>query len=348
MYARLRPWLFRLEPERAHVFTLRLMQAVGALPPLAAVVRRLYAAPESPVRAFGLAFRNPIGLAAGYDKDGLAWRGLAALGFGHIEVGSVTLRPQAGNPRPRLFRLEEDRALINRMGFPSRGAAFAARRLAGPRPPDLTLGVNLGLNRDTPLEKAAEEYAELQRIFDPLADYLAVNVSSPNTAGLRGLQAGERLAGLLAALAEKKRKPLLVKLSPDLEERQLEEALEVILGCGADGVIAVNTTLTRPGLTSRRASEAGGLSGAPLADARAGALAHIVRRLDGRLPVVAAGGVMGAAEARACLDAGAALVQVFTGLVYGGPDFVRELSAGIAETVSKRKPRLPVTANEGE
>ncbi|MBI3160817.1 MAG: quinone-dependent dihydroorotate dehydrogenase [Chloroflexi bacterium] len=325
MYSILRPWLFRLEPERAHALTLRLMQVVGAAPPLAAIVRRQYAMAAQPVQAFGLGFANPIGLAAGYDKDGLAWRGLAALGFGHIEVGSVTLRPQAGNPRPRLFRLEEDRALINRMGFPSRGADFVARRLAGPRPPGLVLGVNLGLNKDAPLERAAEEYAELQRIFDPLADYLAVNVSSPNTAGLRALQAQERLAGLLAALKANKRKPLLVKLSPDLEERQLDEALEVLLDGGADGVIAVNTTLARPSLRSRHAGEAGGLSGAPLAAIRARALERMADKLAGRLPLVAAGGIMTDEDARACLEAGAALVQVYTGMVYGGPDFVRRL-----------------------
>lgn len=316
MYGRLRPLLFRLPPESAHALTLGLMRGLGA------VTSGRGAIEYDPVEAFGLRFANRVGLAAGYDKDGLAWRGLAALGFGHIEIGTVTLRPQPGNPRPRVFRLAEQQALINRMGFPSRGAAFVARRLSGARRPGLVLGVNIGLNKDAPLERAAEDYAELQRIFNPLADFLAVNVSSPNTAGLRGLQAAGPLAGLLAALNVNKQIPLLVKLSPDMDAEAFKTALDVLLDARVDGVILTNTTVSRPGVQS---AEAGGLSGAPLARLAMENLTRALEVVGGRLPVIAVGGIGSAAEARARLAAGATLVQVYSGLVFGGPGLVRRI-----------------------
>ena len=331
VYRLLRPLLFRLDPERVHAATLRALQALGGVSPLAAAAGWLYRAPAHPVRAFGLDFPNPVGLAAGYDKDGLAWRGLAALGFGHIELGTVTPRPQDGNPRPRLFRLPEDRALINRLGFPGRGAAFLEKRLQGPRPPGLVLGVNLGKNKDTPNEEAARDYLALMRTFAPLADYLAVNVSSPNTVGLRRLQGRRALEDLLGALAAARPDPgppILVKLAPDLTEGELDDALGAVLGAGMDGVIAANTTTARPGLRSVHAGETGGLSGAPLGAFAQAFLEKTVRRLDGALPVIAAGGVMTPQDARARLDAGAALVQVYTGLVYAGPGLVREILQG--------------------
>ncbi len=316
MYGWLRPLLFRLPPETAHALTLGLMRGLGALAGGLGVIN------HDPVELFGLQFANRVGLAAGYDKDGLAWRGLAALGFGHIEIGTVTLRPQPGNPRPRVFRLAEQQALINRMGFPSRGAAFVARRLAGARRPGLVLGVNIGLNKDAPLERAAEDYAELQRIFNPLADYLAVNVSSPNTAGLRGLQTAGPLAGLLAALNANKQIPLLVKLSPDMDSGAFKAALDVLLDAGVDGVILTNTTVSRAGVQS---AEAGGLSGAPLAGLAMENLKRAIGVVDGRLPVIAVGGIGSAAEAQARLAAGARLVQVYSGLVFRGPGLVRQL-----------------------
>ena len=329
MYPLLRPLLFRLDPETAHGLTLRLIR-LGAYPPFAALLRGLYAAPEKPVEAFGLRFRNPVGLAAGYDKDALAWRGLATLGFGHIEVGTVTLRPQPGNPRPRLFRLVEDRGLINRMGFPGRGADFVARQVGRERPGGLVLGVNLGKNKDTPLEEAANDYLGLVRIFAPLADYLAINVSSPNTVGLRRLQGREMLEALLEAIAaERKRQPkkvpVLVKLAPDLTEEELEDALEVLVRTGMDGVIATNTTLSRGALHSARREESGGLSGQPLGMRSLAVLQQIVKKLEGRLPVISAGGIMTASDAKARLEAGAVLVQVYTGLAYAGPGFVRKM-----------------------
>ena len=269
MYQRIKPLLFRLEPERAHNLTVNLLRASAALPPVAALLRSQFRPDQPPaaVRAFGLNFPNPLGLAAGYDKDGLAWRGLAALGFGHIEVGTVTVRPQGGNPGPRVFRIPESEAVINRMGFPNRGAEFVARRLQGPRPAGLVLGVNIGKNKDTPLEEAAQDYTSLIRTFAPLADYLTVNISSPNTPGLRALQSGPALDALLAELRvarlDVSRKlgrnvPILLKLAPDLTPGQLVEAVGAIRQAGMDGIILSNTTLRRDGLTSPLAGEIGG------------------------------------------------------------------------------------------
>lgn len=326
MYRIIRPALFGLDPERAHQATLRLLQLVGAFPPLGLLVRQALRAPETtPVDLFGLRFPNHLGLAAGYDKDALAWRGLANLGFGHIEIGTVTLKPQPGNPRPRIFRLVKDEALINRLGFPSRGAEFVARRLAGPRPKGLVLGVNLGINRETHLEHAADEYARLMEIFAPIADYLVINVSSPNTPGLRQLQLREHLDGLLTQLVEKKTKPLLVKLSPDLSEAELEQAVGLLIDKKIDGVIATNTTISRAGLKSSNASQAGGLSGKPLSVSSLKSVKRIQKLTRGALPIIAAGGIVSRDDAKASLDAGASLVQVFTGLIYRGPGLVAEI-----------------------
>ena len=303
-----------------------------------ALIRTWFSAPEKPVQAFGLAFRNPVGLAAGYDKDGSAWRGLACLGFGHIEVGTVTLKPQEGNPRPRLFRLREDRALINRMGFPGQGAEFVRNRLSGPRPPGLILGVNLGKNKDTPLESAVQDYLALLELFAPLADYLAINVSSPNTVGLRSLQARRLLEALLKELSERRQElatstgrktPLLVKLAPDLELAELHDALEAILNTGMDGVIASNTTLARDGLHSSLANETGGLSGAPLRQRSTQMICQIYSYTAGKLPIIGVGGVMSAADVREKLEAGASLVQIYTGLVYEGPGLVKRIVRGL-------------------
>jgi dihydroorotate dehydrogenase len=338
MYSALRPLLFRLDPERAHALSLALIRLAGKLPPVGALLRALYAAPQRPVEACGLRFSNPVGLAAGYDKDGLGWRGLACLGFGHLEIGTVTPRPQAGNPRPRLFRLAEEGALINRMGFPGRGAGFVARQLRGPRPAGLVVGVNLGMNKDTPLEAAAGDYRVLMGVFAPLADYLAINVSSPNTAGLRRLQARQELKGLLHAVGEERlqlqsrlsrRVPILVKLAPDLSAVELEDAVDVIMSAGMDGIIATNTTSARPGVRSPRAVEAGGLSGAPLRSGSTEAVQKIACRTGGRLAVIGVGGISDAASAREKLEAGASLIQVYTGLVYRGPGLVKEILEGL-------------------
>jgi dihydroorotate dehydrogenase len=286
------------------------------------------------VNAFHLEFPNPIGMAAGYDKDGTGWRGLACLGFGHIEVGTVTPRPQPGNPSPRLFRLVEDQAVINRMGFNNRGADFMVQRLRGPRPNGLVIGVNIGKNKTTPLEEAALDYLALLRKFASLADYLAVNISSPNTPGLRSLQSRAALESLLQPLAEERKRlaakmgkpvPILVKLAPDLNDQELEDALGAIEGNGMDGVIISNTTIQRPPLRSVHREETGGLSGAPLAALSTQMLRKVTARLQGRLPVIASGGVMSAADAREKLDAGACLVQLYSGLIYSGPGLVKDI-----------------------
>ncbi len=368
MYSFFGPLLFKLDPETAHHLTLQLIR-LGAYQPLNFLLRAMYATPGKPVEAFGLHFPNPVGLAAGYDKDGRAWRGLATLGFGHIEVGTVTPRPQPGNPKPRVFRLVEDRALINRMGFPGLGAEYVARRLRGspgsstgraspassevvPVPArgtgrrrtlsrcsygnnrQVIVGVNLGKNKDTPLENAAGDYITLMRQFMPLADYLAINVSSPNTVGLRRLQGRAMLEGLLGAIAKERENiaadrggnaPILVKLAPDLSDEELDDALDVIVHTGMNGVIATNTTLGRTGLRSKQQEETGGLSGEPLRGRSEAVLRSVVKKLDGRLPVVSVGGIMSPEDARARLDAGAALVQVYTGLVYAGPGLVKQI-----------------------
>lgn len=338
MYSFLRPLFFRLSPEQAHALSLKMIRLAGAVPPVRAILQAWFAGPQRTVQAFGLSFPNPVGLAAGYDKDALAWRGLAALGFGHIEVGTVTSLPQPGNPAPRLFRLIPEQALINRMGFPSQGAALIARRLQPDRPRGVVLGVNLGKNKDTPLEAAAQDYLGLLKTFAPLADYLAINVSSPNTVGLRRLQGRVALEELLGQLDRARQiqasrlgrpVPLLVKLAPDLSVAELDDALEALLHTGMDGVIATNTTLSREGLHSSLSGEAGGLSGAPLRQRSTQMVRQIVRRTGDKLPVIGVGGVLDAASAREKLDAGAILVQVYTGLVYAGPGVVKAILRGL-------------------
>ena len=345
MYPLFRPLLFKLDPETAHHLTLQSVRMAGVLPPARWVLQALFAAPEKPVEVFGLKFKNAVGLAAGYDKDGVAIPGLATLGFGHLEIGTVTPLPQPGNPRPRVFRLVEDQAVINRMGFPGQGAEFAAkhlqRALKGRRSHGATgpgnlpiIGVNLGKNKDTPLDEAANDYVALMKSFSSLADYLAINISSPNTAGLRRLQGRDMLESLLSAIAEERRTnalphgrsiPILVKLAPDLSDDELDDALDVILRSGMDGVIATNTTLERAGLHSRHQGETGGLSGGPLRVRSEAVLAQVLKRLDGRIPVVSAGGIMSPEDAKRRLDMGAALVQVYTGLVYAGPGLVQKI-----------------------
>ncbi|MEJ2011233.1 MAG: quinone-dependent dihydroorotate dehydrogenase [Anaerolineales bacterium] len=335
----LRPLLFRLEPERAHALTLRVLQLAGAVPGALVLLRAIYRAPDRPVRIFGLNFSNPIGLAAGYDKDGLAVGGLACLGFGHLEVGTVTPEPQAGNPRPRVFRLPSDQALINRMGFPNDGAEALLEGLRRHVRRDFILGVNIGKGMATPLEGAADDYLHLLDMFYDSADYLAVNVSSPNTIGLRRLQAREALNSLLRSLADARnariesgslRKPLLVKLAPDLNTAELDDALDAITGNGFDGVIATNTTVDRAGLRDARRVEGGGLSGAPLRARSTAMVRDIQRMTSGRLPIIATGGVFTAADVSEKLDAGAALVQLYTGLVYRGPGLVKSILVSLA------------------
>jgi dihydroorotate dehydrogenase len=326
-YRAVRPLLFGADPEFVHHLALRaLASAPGrSVAPLVSGVRDPHAAP---VEVMGLRVRNRVGLAAGFDKDGLAIRGWAALGFGFVELGTVTPRPQAGNPRPRLFRLPADEALINRMGFNNAGADALARRIADARPhlPDgFVIGVNIGRGRDGD----ADDYASAARSVAGAAEYLAVNVSSPNTPGLRQLQAPEQLLGILDAVARAAPgRPLLVKLSPDLSDGERSALLERLAGSPAAGVVISNTTVSRTGLRSRRrAQESGGLSGRPLLPATARAVAQCT---DGDLVVVASGGIGSGSDARSLLDAGADLVQIWTGMIYAGPGLIGEVVAATA------------------
>lgn len=331
--------LLRLDPEVAHHRALSLLATAAAVPGGVAGLAAMYRPTRvSPVTVAGLTFPNRVGLAAGYDKDALAWKALPALGFGHVEVGTVTPRPQQGNPTPRVFRVPGSN-LINRMGFPSVGAAVVRQRLDRDRPYGCVLGVNLGRNKETPNEEAARDYVAGVRTFAEVADYLAVNVSSPNTPGLRALQSGPALRALLrevvvardaASLDVGRAVPVFVKLAPDLDEADLADALGAVSDAGVDGVIATNTTLSRDGVPAELASEAGGLSGT-LLTARATEVLRQIRRLAGdKLPVIGVGGITTADDAKARIDAGADLVQLYTGLVYAGPGLVRAAAEAIA------------------
>jgi dihydroorotate dehydrogenase len=349
-YTLLRPLLFRLDPEQIHAWTLQALRLAGAPEVGRRWLRWAFdGRQELQVRAFGLSFRNPLGLAAGYDKEGEAVRALACLGFGHIEVGTVTPQPQPGNPRPRVFRLIDDEALINRMGFPSAGAEAMRKRLSRlPARRDFVVGINLGKARDTPLDEAARDYVALLHELYPCGDYFAINVSSPNTPGLRRLQSRHSLEELLASLQSERARlaqssgvarPLLVKLAPDLTWEELDDALAALQRFEVAGVIATNTTIARAGLRSIRAGELGGLSGRPLRERSTAVVDYIHRHTQGQLPIVAAGGVASARDVLEKLEAGACLVQIFTGLVYQGPGLARSiLSDLIADRGAKLNP----------
>ena len=340
LWPALRWLLFRLDPERAHRLAHAFLRRVS---PAAARRRRPAPPPSLAVRAFGLAFDSPVGLAAGFDKGDVSVPGLFALGFSHVEIGTITPRPQAGNERPRLFRLPEHRALVNRMGFNNEGADACAERLRA-LPPGARLGpvgVNIGKNKATPNEDAASDYLACIDRLHALADYLVVNISSPNTPGLRGLQEKEPLERLLRACVARLRerapgKPLLVKLAPDLSPEALDEAVDVAVAAGVAGVVATNTTLSRAGVEGHpRAAEQGGLSGAPLEALATSVVRRCALRAAGRVPVVGVGGVLDAEGAYAKIRAGASLVQVYTGFVYGGPAFVRRLNEGLAALLAR-------------
>jgi dihydroorotate dehydrogenase len=328
VYDAAKPLLFGLPAETAHGAVHGLLELLQDTP-VETVARRRYAVrdPRLATEAFGLAFPNPVGVAAGFDKNARVPGALAALGFGHVEVGGVTAEPQAGNPRPRLFRLPADRALVNRMGFNNDGADAVGERLRAAEV-GVPLGVNIGKSKSTPLSNAAEDYRySYERVADG-ADYFVVNVSSPNTPGLRTLQDREPLERILGALVEAGAAPLLVKLSPDLADPAVEEAIDVAESLGLDGIIAVNTTTDRPeSLVGHNRAETGGLSGAPIEERATRTVRFVARRTE--LPVVGVGGVADAAGAYAKIRAGASLVQLYTGLVYEGPTLAREINRGL-------------------
>lgn len=339
-----KPYFFRHSAEEAHEMAVNAMALLGRMGPVCSLIERwgqLPAAGHRPVRCFGLDFPNAVGLAAGFDKNGRAWPAAAALGFGHVEVGTVTLHAQPGNPPPRLFRYPPEAAVINRMGFNNDGAAALAARLArlpGPGRRQIPLGINLGKTKVTPLEQATEDYLGSFRLLADHADYLVVNVSSPNTPGLRELQDAAWLRPLLAALVEangarvaagRPRRPLLLKIAPDLSFPQVDAALAVITDLGLDGIIATNTTLARPG-SFASVNEAGGLSGPPVRRRSTEIVNYIARATAGRLPIIGVGGIDDPASAAEKLDAGASLVQVYTGMIFRGPFLARELAHALA------------------
>jgi len=338
--------LRRVPAETAHRGALWLIRAVAAAPGAARLLRR-WLGPREPVlrvRALGLEFPGPLGLAAGFDKDARATRGLAALGFGFVEAGTVTARPQPGNPPPRVFRLPADRALSNRMGFNNAGAAALAARLRRSRSPagrGPVVGVNIGKTRAVPDEEAAADYAASARAVASVADYVVVNVSSPNTPGLRDLQAAGRLRPVLVAVRSAldsasggSRVPLLVKIAPDLADADVDAVADLALELGLDGIVATNTTVARDGLASPpsevAAAGAGGLSGPPLRDRSLAVLRRVRARAGDRLVLVAAGGIETPEDAWERLRAGATLVQAYTAFVYGGPLWPRRMHAGLA------------------
>jgi dihydroorotate dehydrogenase len=333
-YRAVRPLLFRFDPERIHHLTLAALRMAGGNPlgrGAAALAGGASLSGES-VEVAGLRFRSRVGVGAGFDKDAVALRGWAALGLGFVEVGTVTPVPQAGSPRPRLFRLPDDEALINRMGFNNAGAEAVARNIARARghlPPGFVVGVNIGRNAATPAEDSLRDYLAAQRLLAPLADYLAVNVSSPNTPGLRDLQAPGRLRELLLTLADAGdrlgcARPIFVKLAPDLAPGELEAVLGAVFGTPVAGVILSNTTLARDRLTSplQLAREAGGLSGTPLLVRTRGIVRRVRAQVGDQLAIVASGGIGSAEDAAVLISAGADLVQLWTGLVYAGPGLI--------------------------
>jgi dihydroorotate dehydrogenase len=331
MYALFRPFLFRLEPERAHHLTLNMLRWAGNFTLANRLIEAAYRRtdPRLNVDAFGLRFDNPVGLAAGYDKNGVAVRGLAALGFGHVEVGTVTLLPQPGNPRPRIHRVPEAGALINSMGFPNDGVdALRIGRGAA------RVGINIGKGKDTPLERAAEDYCALLRRVSGQADYIAVNVSSPNTLGLRRLQARAAIEELLKMLVEVRtsltqRVPLLVKIAPDLSDSEIDDVVAAAETAAIDGIIATNTTISRQDIPQRYAELKGGLSGEPLRARATAVMCRLANSTGGKLPLVGVGGIASAADALERMRAGAWLVQVYTALVYAGPSVVRQINGGL-------------------
>ncbi len=333
-YDLVRPLLFALPAETAHGLGTRALAGLQATP-LERAARRRYAVEDDrlAVEAFGCRFPNPVGVAAGFDKNAEVPRGLAALGFGHVEVGGVTAEAQAGNPRPRMFRLAEDRAIVNRMGFNNHGADVVGERLARTHV-DVPVGVNVGKSKSAPLETAEDDYRYTYEQVADGADYVVVNVSSPNTPGLRELQDRAALERILGALADAGADPLLVKLSPDLPDPAVVEALAVVDDLGLDGVIAVNTTTERPdSLRSEHRDEDGGLSGEPLEPRATRTVRFVAERTD--VPVVGVGGVGSAADAYRKIRAGATLVQLYTALVYEGPALARRINEGLLDLLER-------------
>ncbi len=334
MYKLIRSILFLLPPERAHYFTLYSLQILFIIPGLKYIFKAIYRRKSSkPTELFGLSFPNKIGLAAGFDKDARFLHELEALGFGFIEIGTLTPKGQPGNPQPRLFRLKRDNALINRLGFNNQGVNAAITRLKN-RPEGLIVGGNIGKNKVTPNEEAYKDYLSCFVALHPYVDYFTVNVSSPNTPGLRELQGKDALLEILSSLVKQNRssenpKPILLKIAPDLTEGQIDDIADISRTSGIDGLIATNTTISRAGLKTSEAAVVGigpgGLSGAPVFEHSTEVLQKLREKIGPNFPIIGVGGIMDVKSGQAKLDAGANLIQVYTGFIYGGPKLIRDL-----------------------
>jgi dihydroorotate dehydrogenase len=338
MYHLIKSLLFLLPPEKAHHSTTRLLRLVTAIPGMASVLRSLFFVqhPKLKRELFGITFPNPVGLAAGFDKNASYLHALKNLGFGFIEIGTVTPKGQPGNPQPRLFRLKRDHALINRMGFNNEGADAAIRQLKN-RPSNLIVGGNIGKNKVTPNDLATEDYITCFDALYPYVDYFVINVSSPNTPDLRQLQDKEPLTELIQSLqtqneSKKKKKPILLKIAPDLTDEQLDDILEIADTTQLDGIIATNTTISREGLSSPHAVVeaigAGGLSGQPVR-ARSTEVIRYLRTKNPSLPIIGVGGIDSTASAMEKLKAGADLIQIYTGFIYQGPALIKKINKAI-------------------
>ncbi|WP_309864989.1 quinone-dependent dihydroorotate dehydrogenase [Desmospora profundinema] len=346
MYALFKPWLFRLDPEAAHEWTIRSLKVTQTIPGVLPALQWKHRldAPSLSVDCLRLRFPNPVGLAAGFDKHASVYPALAAWGFGFVEVGTLTPLPQPGNPRPRLFRLPEDEAVINRMGFNNAGVEAARQSFSRLKRPDIPIGINLGKNKDTPAHDAAADYCKGLRSLYRSGDYFVINISSPNTKGLRDLQQADSLEALLREVMDERHRlqqetgeirPLLLKVAPDLDEKGLEDAVSIAMTQGIDGLIVSNTTLSREGIKHRHREETGGLSGRPLA-ARSTAMIRQVRRLTGgKAPIIGVGGIFDGQDALDKIKAGASLVQIYTGMIYRGPGIARRVNEELLHLLEK-------------
>jgi dihydroorotate dehydrogenase len=337
-----KPILFLFSPEKAHHITTFLLKLLLAVPGKRWFFNKLFVEKDPRLRrtVFGLTFENPVGLAAGFDKDGKHFRAMSALGFGFIEIGTVTPVAQEGNPKPRLFRLPQDEALINRMGFNNEGVEALVERLKKNKPRNLIIGGNIGKNKNTPKEQATRDYAICFEALFPYVDYFVVNVSSPNTPGLRALQEKEPLTELLAHLQRLNHqkeypKPLLLKIAPDLTDEQLDDILDIVQSTRIAGVIATNTTISRSHLATNpstiQAIGSGGLSGRPLRERSTGVIRYLSEKSGGKLAIIGVGGIASAEDALEKLNAGAALIQVYTGLIYEGPGLVKRINKALIQ-----------------
>ncbi|WP_283642485.1 quinone-dependent dihydroorotate dehydrogenase [Croceibacter atlanticus] len=327
----LRPILFKSDPEEIHHFTFSSVRRLFKVPGSKNIIKKLYQVNDTRLEreVFGLKFKNPVGLAAGFDKDAKLYKELSHFGFGFIEIGTVTPKPQPGNPKKRLFRLKEDQAIINRMGFNNGGVAEAVVRLQKNK--NVLIGGNIGKNKVTPNDEAVNDYILCFNALFSVVDYFVVNVSSPNTPGLRELQDKEPLTKLLATLQglnaqKEKRKPILLKIAPDLTEDQLLDIIDIVATTKIDGVIATNTTISRDGLTSVNKEETGGLSGKPLTKRSTEVIRFLSERSNKAFPIIGVGGIHSAQDALEKIEAGASLVQLYTGFIYEGPQLIKDIN----------------------